>query len=132
MPNYTRKHQVFGKIVGPTIYNFIKMNDFSTNSEDVPFRECIIEAVKVLEDPFKCKKYNNLEYTNTKNEEKPISDKPKQKKKKLCSFSDDLINKDNFKKTSLHDLEVDPGMIKESPKIDIKDISSLKKKNIIK
>ena len=50
-----RKHTIFGKVDGQTIYNLIKLNELDTNSEtDRP--ECdplpIIERAIVIDNPF--------------------------------------------------------------------------------
>lgn len=49
-----KKHTIFGKIEGPTLFNLIKINELETNSEDRPISDPIptILRVEVINNPF--------------------------------------------------------------------------------
>jgi peptidyl-prolyl cis-trans isomerase SDCCAG10 len=40
-PFLDKKHTIFGRVQGPTLYNLLKLNDLETNSEDRPISEPI-------------------------------------------------------------------------------------------
>ena len=46
------KHTIFGKVVGDTIYNLIKANDFEVDADEKPLYPPMIERAEVLDNPF--------------------------------------------------------------------------------
>jgi peptidyl-prolyl cis-trans isomerase SDCCAG10 len=46
------KHTIFGKVVGDTIYNLIKANDYEVDADEKPLFPPLIERAEVLDNPF--------------------------------------------------------------------------------
>ena len=48
----TGKHTIFGKVVGNTLFNVLKMGEVDTDDEDHPLYPPMIRSVSVLTNPF--------------------------------------------------------------------------------
>ena len=46
------KHTIFGKVVGNTLFNVLKMGELETGEDDRPLYPPMIESVSVLVNPF--------------------------------------------------------------------------------
>ncbi len=46
------KHTIFGKIVGDSIYNLIKANEFAVDADERPLYPPVLERAEVIENPF--------------------------------------------------------------------------------
>ena len=47
-----KKHTIFGKVVGDTIYNLMALQSLDTAEQDKPLDPPIIRKTKVIEHPF--------------------------------------------------------------------------------
>ncbi len=118
-PELQNKHTIFGKVVGNTIYNMLKLQEGEVDDEERPKYPNKIIRAKVISNPFPDLKPRNLIEMIKGDEEK--GKKPKSKMKatkdfKLLSFGDeaeeeeeelDAASKDigaNRKGKSAHDL----------------------------
>lgn len=127
IPTLDGKHTLFGKVVGNTIYNLVRLNDVDVDKHDVPVDPPKIVRAELVEDPF-----GDLEprYQQIK---APVS-KPAQeghrrapvRKKNVLSFAGDAdadLDSDDdeeaapsgptSKGKSAHDLLNDPKLSKE-------------------
>jgi len=86
-----KKHTLFGKITGDTIYNILRFNEIGTNEEtDEPLGTILVRSIEVLNNPFP-------DIVPRKKVVKTVEDKPKKKKRKrkkiknnkLLSFGDE-------------------------------------------
>ena len=93
------KHTIFGKVVGNTLFNVLKMGDLQTDSNDHPIYPPCIRSVSIVTNPFPdiIPRYNSNHTLNSreiKKEEVTTKKKevkrPKQvKNNNLLSFGDD-------------------------------------------
>lgn len=114
----TKKHTIFGKVTGDTIYNMIRFNDIDVDEDNRPHNPPKIKGAQILFDPF-----DDIEPRVTKQEENKVKkgEKPKSKSKatknyKLLSFGEEaeedeeetnVVTKDLCIKSS-HDVLEDP------------------------
>jgi peptidyl-prolyl cis-trans isomerase SDCCAG10 len=68
------KHTIFGKVVGNTIFNVLKMSDLETNENDVPLYPPKVLKTEVLWNPF-----TDIVPRNKIEQPKEIKDKKKKK-----------------------------------------------------
>ena len=47
-----KKHTIFGKVVGDTIYNLMSLQSLDTADQDKPLDPPIIRKIKVVQNPF--------------------------------------------------------------------------------
>ena len=119
------KHTLFGKVVGDTIYNMLKLQEVEVDNDDRAIRPHKILKTKILINPFP-----DIEPRKTivMEEFKEEKKKPKSKMKgtkdyKLLSFGDEAedeeedmieVHKNTSKKPkSSHDLLDDPNLLKD-------------------
>ncbi len=122
------KHTLFGKVVGDTIYNMIKLQEVETDPNDRPVVPHKILRTKVLINPFPDIEPRKVIQMDDLDDEARKKKKPKSKMKatkdyKLLSFGeeaeDDEENLDSVQKTfaskpkSSHDLLNDPKLSKD-------------------
>merc|ERR1719361_106240 len=104
-----KKHTIFGKATGTTIYNVIKFNDVVTDGNDRPESTIVVKSAEILSNPFPDivprKKPDRLQ---------PKPEKKKKKKKKtvkntsLLSFGDEEDYEPVKKKVKpKHEVEAD-------------------------
>jgi len=123
IPTLDTKHTLFGKVVGNTIYNLVRLNDVDVDKHDVPVDPPKIVRAELVEDPF-----GDLEprYQQIK---APVSKAPEGhrrapvKKKNVLSFAGDAdvdLDSDDEEESgpaskgkSAHDLLNDPKLSKE-------------------
>jgi peptidyl-prolyl cis-trans isomerase SDCCAG10 len=116
-PELYKKHTMFGKVTGNTVFNLMRFNDHDIDKNERPVPEQKIIKVKILENPFK-----DIKPRERAEIKKPEKSKEKKEKKKvpvtkntaLLSFGDEVeedeeqltkINKDLAKKgKSAHDV----------------------------
>lgn len=48
----TGKHTIFGKVVGNTLFNVLKMGELETDKEDRPLYPPVIKSISVVVNPF--------------------------------------------------------------------------------
>eukprot|EP00493_Phyllostaurus_siculus_P022495 UN22827 len=109
-----KKHTLFGKVTGNTVYNILKFNEINTDDDDRPDTVIVIKSTEVLSNPFPD--------IVPRKRAKPADQAPKKKKKKkrktvkntsLLSFGDaaddDIIIKEAPKKKlkAKHDVDED-------------------------
>lgn len=109
-----KKHTLFGKVTGNTVYNILKFNEINTDDDDRPDTLIVIKSTEVLSNPFPD--------IVPRKQAKPADQAPKKKKKKkrktvkntsLLSFGDaaddDIIIKEAPKKKlkAKHDVDED-------------------------
>ena len=75
-PELTKKHTLFGKVIGNTIYNMIKLNESELVNERPKRPERIISAI-VLNNPFEDIVPRNLRALKVKNDEEDPRSKQK-------------------------------------------------------
>eukprot|EP00211_Chloroparvula_japonica_P014530 CAMPEP_0119154644 /NCGR_PEP_ID=MMETSP1310-20130426/51083_1 /TAXON_ID=464262 /ORGANISM="Genus nov. species nov., Strain RCC2339" /LENGTH=254 /DNA_ID=CAMNT_0007147183 /DNA_START=93 /DNA_END=854 /DNA_ORIENTATION=+ len=88
-PELTDQNTLFGKVVGDTIYNVIKANDFMVGNDDRPTHPPVITSVEILHNPFddiipRSKKAAQADEKTKKKKKRTIP-----KDNKLLSFADD-------------------------------------------
>ena len=125
-----KKHTIFGKVVGDTVYNLLAMEHLDTDADDRPINPPKIIGAKVLINPFDDIIQRNVikqDIAKTKENEgkKNIKEKPKiiekTKNVSLLSFNNDEeeeqdVNEEknkNLKIKSSHDALQDPKLSKE-------------------
>lgn len=119
------KHTLFGKVVGDTIYNMIKLQDVEVGPDDRPLHPPRILKTKVLINPFDDIVPRKAIESMLDDEDKKAKKKPKSKMKatkdfKLLSFGEEAEEDEEEtieKKTkvkSSHDVLDDPKLLKES------------------
>lgn len=47
-----KKHTIFGRVVGDTIYNFMAMQSIDTDQQDRPLDPPVIRRTKIILNPF--------------------------------------------------------------------------------
>ncbi|CBY42453.1 unnamed protein product, partial [Oikopleura dioica] len=77
-----KKHTIFGKITGDTIYNMVKMAEGECDQNERPVNPNYIKTTHVLNNPFDDIVPRNLEEQNEKKIAQEIAKKPKKKKSK--------------------------------------------------
>lgn len=142
-----RKHSIFGKVVGDTIFNLLAMEHLDTDGEDRPLSPPKILSSKVLINPFDdIIQRNKVQNKPIQPKEEKMAVKIKEKPSNLTkninllSFDheeegneedDDDLNKnnskkkkneDNYKIKSSHDVLQDPKLSKE-PAISLEKLS---------
>eukprot|EP01041_Mallomonas_annulata_P010585 gene10585-22088_t len=90
-----RKHTIFGKITGNTMYNVLRLNDTEVDSNDKPTETFKIIKIEVLSNPFDdiiprdISKLSKKPSTTTNINDKNIVTKKMSKDLKLLSFGED-------------------------------------------
>merc|ERR1712142_139841 len=124
-PELDKKHTIFGKVAGDTIYNMVRFNDIETEG-DRPLYPPKIVKTQILDNPF-----DDI-IPRVKRASKDKEDKEKTKKSKakavknfsVLSFGEEAEDDENQldeaieksfknKSKSLHDAKVDPKMVAE-------------------
>ena len=120
------KHTLFGKVVGDTIYNMIKLAEVETGPDDRPLHPPKILKTKVLVNPFPdIEPRKAIEMLLDDEDEKKSKKKPKSKMKatkdfKLLSFGEEAEEDEEEtlqtvkKVKSSHDVLDDPKLLKEA------------------
>lgn len=121
------KHTLFGKVVGDTIYNMIKLQDLEVGPDDRPLHPPKILKTKVLINPFddivpRKAIESMLDEEDKKAKKKPKSNMKATKDFKLLSFGEEaeedeeetIENAKHTKVKSSHDVLDDPKLLKES------------------
>ena len=124
------KHTLFGKVVGDTIYNMVKLQEVEVGPDDRPLHPPKILKTKVLNNPFpdieprKAIEMILDDDENQKKKKKPKSNMKATKNFKLMSFGEEAeeeeealqtVSKSQFKKPkSAHDLLNDEKLSKDT------------------
>jgi peptidyl-prolyl cis-trans isomerase SDCCAG10 len=124
------KHTLFGKVVGDTIFNMMKLQDVEVDPDDRPVHPHKILRTKVLVNPFPDIEprvsiqslTDDLDEEGKKNKKKPKSKMKATKDFKLLSFGDEAEDEEETLETvqksfaskakSSHDLLDDPKLLK--------------------
>ncbi|XKL65346.1 hypothetical protein PGB90_008766 [Kerria lacca] len=126
-PELQGKHTIFGKVVGDTLYNLIKLDEVMVDNDDRPVYETKIIKTEVLDNPF-----NDI-IPRDANKNKKIIPVHKEKEKKqgvknykLLSFGEEaeedeletitVTKKYEGKSKSTHDILDDPKLSKQTIK----------------
>uniref|UniRef100_A0A1I8C1K3 Spliceosome-associated protein CWC27 homolog n=1 Tax=Meloidogyne hapla TaxID=6305 RepID=A0A1I8C1K3_MELHA len=125
-PDLNGKHTLFGKVVGNTVFNLMKMNEYEVDANERPSRIHKITGVKILENPFsdikmrsKSEKEERLGKRKLKDEEKIKQIQPK-RNTALLSFGDEIDEYDEessrfqLKGKSAHDVLDDISLSREA------------------
>lgn len=114
-----KKHTIFGKVTGDTIYNMVKLSETETDAQERPINPHYIKTTHILNNPFDdIKPRNAEEKPNSENKPKDPNRKKKSKAKAhkkltVLSFGDEAeeeektaeqVNKE-IKTKSAHDVE---------------------------
>lgn len=106
------KHTIFGKVVGNTLFNVLKMGELETGEDDRPLYPPMIESVSVLVNPFPdivprsfslCHVMISVtaQPTAPTEEKKPVRQVKQVKNNKLLSFADEEEDDDGNANSSL-------------------------------
>merc|ERR1719354_990498 len=94
-----KKHTLFGKVTGNTVYNILKFNDISTDDDDRPDTVIVIKSTEVLSNPFPDivprKRAKPVEQAQKKKKEKKIVKKDSAKAKEALEKK--IVKKDSAK-----------------------------------
>ncbi|XP_064624646.1 spliceosome-associated protein CWC27 homolog [Lineus longissimus] len=117
-PELDKKHTLFGKVSGPTVYNMLKLGDVDTDANDRPRFPMKILRTKVLHNPFSDIVPRDLKNIEEANEKRKVSTSKATKNFKLLSFGEEaeedeeevleVTKKMHGKSKSSHDLTDDP------------------------
>ena len=96
-PELTRKNTLFGRIVGDTLYNMVRISELELDDNARPLYPAKITATKILENPFdditprttKKEKIQRLEEQREAEASKELVQKAKKRKAQLLSFNDE-------------------------------------------
>mmetsp|Transcript_135847 Transcript_135847/g.434632 ORF Transcript_135847/g.434632 Transcript_135847/m.434632 type:complete len:1300 (+) Transcript_135847:161-4060(+) len=121
-PTLDGKHTLFGKVVGQTVYNLVRMSEVECDKKDRPMEAPRILRAELVWDPF-----GDLEPRKMPEPPKSISSGPAEvhrrapvKNKKVLSFGEDEGDSDEdapmpaAKKGGAHDLLADPKLLKDA------------------
>ncbi|CAJ1342606.1 unnamed protein product [Effrenium voratum] len=123
LPSLDGKHTLFGKVVGQTIYNLVRLNEVEVDKFDVPVDPPRIVRAELVWDPF-----GDLEPRYKVGVPKKIKEKEEHRrapvhKKNVLSFGggsdeedeedDDKKPQGNLKVKSAHDVLNDPRLLKD-------------------
>lgn len=121
-PTLDGKHTLFGKVVGQTVYNLVRMSEVECDKKDRPMEAPRILRAELVWDPF-----GDLEPRKMPEPPKSISSGPAEvhrrapvKNKKVLSFDEDEGDSDEdapmpaVKKGGAHDLLADPKLLKDA------------------
>jgi peptidyl-prolyl cis-trans isomerase SDCCAG10 len=100
-PDLERRHTIFGKITGDTVYNLLKFNDLEVDGEERPLHPPKVIGAEVLWNPFDDIKPRQLK---KKVEEKAKDDRPVVKGVKnmaLLSFGDEAEEEEVLVKSAV-------------------------------
>jgi len=128
-----KKHTIFGKVTGDTIYNMVKLSETETDAQERPINPHYIKTTTVLNNPFDDIKPRNAEAQPKKDKVKDPNKKKKSKAKAhkkltVLSFGDEAeeeektvteVNKE-LKLKSAHDTVEDAQLAKEDFKPEVK------------
>ncbi len=137
-PELQDKHTIFGKVVGDTIYNMIRLQEGLVNADEKPETPNYILKTKVLNNPFDdIQPRQTITMEKEKKSKKPKSNMKATKDFGLLSFGDEAEEEEeelqearkNFDSAgkSSHDLLKDPKLLSQVGE-EYKDISKKKKK----
>ncbi|KAJ3388995.1 Peptidyl-prolyl isomerase cwc27 [Lobulomyces angularis] len=134
-----KQHTIFGKVVGDTIFNLLKIGESEVGESEFPIYPTTITSAEIVADPFEDivprttpeeKKRKKLEEERLNFEIEQAKKKGKKLKKNLnlLSFEDDnnndeihdLENKKIKKFKSIHDISDDPSFLKEAVAFNVK------------
>ena len=96
-PELTRKNTLFGRIVGDTLYNMVRISELELDDNARPLYPAKITATKILENPFddisprttKKERIRRLEQQREAEASKELVQKAKKRKAQLLSFNDE-------------------------------------------
>jgi len=103
-----KKHTLFGKVTGDTVYNILKFNEINTDDDDHPDTMIVIKSTEVLSNPFP----DIVPRKRAKPAEQTDGPKKKKKKKRKKVKNTSLL--------SFGDEADDEVIIKEAPKKKLK------------
>eukprot|EP00741_Cyanophora_paradoxa_P014967 tig00020830_g14440.t1 len=118
-----RKHTIFGKVTGPTIFNAIKMGEVETDNDDRPLQPPKIISCEVLSNPFDdIVPRPNMRRKNKQEETKRDTAQKATKNKSLLSFEhegegEEVVPAAARKIVSAHDVLDDHRLSKEAVSI---------------
>ncbi|XP_033115127.1 spliceosome-associated protein CWC27 homolog [Anneissia japonica] len=136
----TGKHTIFGKVVGNTIYNLVKLADVQTDGDDRPNFPPTIRSTEVLANPFddivpRESKKKELEKDETKSKSKSKATK----NFSLLSFGEEAEEDEEevnvaskqmkTKSKSAHDLTDDPKLSTQAA-LDVENLPPAKKQRV--
>ncbi|KOM48751.1 hypothetical protein LR48_Vigan07g245500 [Vigna angularis] len=117
-----RKHTIFGKVTGDTMYNLLRLGEVETDKNDRPLDPPKILSVEVLWNPFEDIVPRTLQKSRTESRVDTESKEPKKKgvkKLNLLSFGEEAEEEEKElasvkqKIKSSHDVLNDPRLLKE-------------------
>lgn len=125
LPSLDGKHTLFGKVVGQTIYNLVRLNEVEVDKNDIPVDPPRIVRAELVWDPF-----GDLEPRyKVGGPSKPLKDKDEHRrapvhKKNVLSFAEDCSEEEEEEKDeataapggkvkSAHDVLNDPRLLRE-------------------
>ncbi|GLJ45343.1 hypothetical protein SUGI_0954400 [Cryptomeria japonica] len=133
-----RKHTIFGKVTGESIFNLLKLGDIETGEDDRPIDSPPkIISVEVLWNPFEDivpRKILNLSEPGATEEPSKEEKKKRTKKLNLLSFGDEVEEEEKAlasvkeKIKSSHDVLSDPRLLKGEAELD--SLESIRKKEL--
>jgi len=89
LQNLTKKHTVFGKITGDSIFNLLRFNTIEVDSDDKPVKPPKILSVQVVWNPFDDIVVREISKPEKPKEEKPKINAPIVRNFNLLSFGDE-------------------------------------------
>jgi len=93
-PELDKKHTIFGKITGDTIYNLIRLNSFEADKDDRPLKPPQVFRAEILWNPFEDIVPREKPKEEVKEEPEPEIKPPLKKNLSLLSFGDEAEDDD--------------------------------------
>ncbi|XP_065069285.1 spliceosome-associated protein CWC27 homolog isoform X2 [Rhopilema esculentum] len=134
-PELDKKHTLFGKIGGKTIYNMIRLIDIEIDGNDRPLEPPKIFSIEILHNPFEDIEPRKIKQEASKNLDKDEKKKARRKQEKnfkLLSFGEEAEEDDGeltaiskeIKIQSSHDVLNDPKLSTEQA-VDVKSLPAV-------
>ncbi|KAF7640350.1 PPIase cyclophilin-type domain-containing protein [Meloidogyne graminicola] len=136
-PDLNGKHTLFGKVVGATVFNLMKMNEYEVDANERPSRLHKITGIKILENPFRDIRIRSKSGKEERLKEKKSRDAEKIQPKRntaLLSFGDEIdedeeqASKFQLKGKSAHDVLVDDISLSKEEAVGSEEISHKRRK----
>lgn len=136
IPELYKKATLFGKVVGDTVYNMVRMSELEVDAEGIFTHPPVITRTEILLNPFediipreiirKKQQTSNPTATRLKPNATAV------KNRKVLSFEDDNVEEDATlaiptKIKSVHEVLNDPTLAKESVRVEANKTATLKK-----
>ena len=86
-PELNKKHTIFGKVAGDTLYNMLKLSEVDIGPDERPTHPPKIRKTKILSNPF-----NDIVPRQVKHEEKQSAGEPKKKSKSKATKNFSLLS----------------------------------------